>query len=57
MVCECALQAVLAVGFTQAEFERLCRLFHEDMEAEVVKVRRRPAFPEKRCRQSAAQRA
>ena len=31
--------ALLAVGFTQLEFDRLRRLLHEDMEAEMVKVR------------------
>ena len=30
--------ALLAVGFTQLEFDRLRKLLHEDMEAEMVKV-------------------
>lgn len=32
------MQALLAVGFTAPEFERLRRLLHEEMEAEMVKV-------------------
>ncbi|PSC73792.1 Uncharacterized conserved UCP014543 [Micractinium conductrix] len=35
--------AILAVGFTQPEFERLRRLLHVDMEAEMVKVVPAPA--------------
>ncbi|EFN52856.1 hypothetical protein CHLNCDRAFT_138333 [Chlorella variabilis] len=35
--------ALLAVGFTQDEFQRLRRLLHEEMEAEMVKVIPAPA--------------
>lgn len=34
----CSTQALLVVGFAAHEFERLQRLLHEEMEAEMVKV-------------------
>lgn len=34
----CSTQALLAVGFAAHEFERLQRLLHEEMAAEMVKV-------------------